>query len=320
MKITKSQYIQVNKFMSGKRIDNVIKSNINHISRNQIIKLIKKKYVYINKKQIIKPSKKTKYKDLIKINKFTKTKNKPIANNNIKINKIYEDKNLLIINKKKNTVVHPGAGNLQNTLMNTLMFYYPNIYKQIPRCGIVHRLDKDTTGLMIIAKDIKTYKILIKKIKNRKIKRIYYALVHGNIKSDGIINIPISRNKYHRTIMSVNKKGKKSITYYKVIQKFSLFTWIKIKLHSGRTHQIRVHMNYINHPIVGEKIYINKNIYQNINNIPKNILYEIKKLNRQALHASQLKFIHPIKKTIISIKSSLPLDIKKIIKCISNYK
>ncbi len=312
MKKKKYIYIKIKKNESGKRIDKTIKKIIKNISRNRIKKLIIKKYVYLNKKNIIKPSKKIKYKDKIKIYNLKKNKNKPIANKKIKINKIYEDKYLLIINKNKNVVMHPGAGNLQNTLMNTLMYYYPDVYKKVPRCGIIHRLDKDTTGLIIIAKNIKSYNFLIKKIKEKKITRIYKTLVYGKIKSNGIINKPISRNKYKRTTMSININGKKAITKYKIIKIFSFCTLLKVKLYTGRTHQIRVHMNYIKHPIVGEKIYTNKNIYKNLK-ISLNIKKEIKKLNRQALHAYKLKFLHPIKKNKIILLSKLPIDLIKLI-------
>ncbi len=300
--------IKIKNIKKSKRLDLNIKNFIKKYSRNKIINLIKNKYVKINNKIITKPSKKIKNKDIIII-KYKKKKR--YIPSKISLNIVYEDKYLIIINKKNNIIVHPGAGNTKNTILNSIIYYYPKIYKKIPRCGIIHRLDKNTTGLLIISKKIEVYNKLINYMKKRKISRIYKTIVFGKINKNGIINIPISRNKYKRTIMSVNKKGKKAITYYKIIKKFSFCTFIKVILCTGRTHQIRVHMNYINHPIIGEKIYTNKNIKKY--KIPYNVKKKIKKLNRQALHAYLIKFKHPINKKKIKIKIKLPKDIKKLL-------
>ncbi len=302
-------YIKIKNTLKNKRLDINIKYLIKKYSRNKIINLIKNKNVYVNNKIITKPSKKINKNDLIKI--FIKIiKNKYIALNKILFKKIYEDKYLLIINKNKNTVIHPGYGNKNNTIMNSLMFYYKS-NKILPRYGIIHRLDKDTTGIILVAKNILSYLKLKNYIKKKKIIRIYKTIVYGIINNNGIIKKSISRNKYNRTRMCINKKGKKAITYYNVIETFSFCTLLKIKLITGRTHQIRVHMNYINHPIVGEKIYTNKNIKKY--KISKNINILIKKLDRQALHASRIKFKHPINNNLIKIDSKIPNDILNLI-------
>ncbi len=309
--IKKNISFKINKKISNKRIDIILKKKIKNISRNKIQKIIKNNKVSINNRIIKKPHKKTKKGDLIKIKKF----NKNIiykSNKNIKLHKIYEDIDLLIINKENNIVVHPGSGNINNTLMNTLMYYYPDTYKKVPRCGIIHRLDKNTTGLLIIAKNIKTYEKLIFYMKKRKIKRKYISLVWGKLASNGYINKPILRHKFQRKIMSINKYGKKAITYFKIIEKFSFCTLLKINLGTGRTHQIRVHMNYIKHPIIGEKIYTRKNIFKNIN-ISKKIKKKIDNFKRQALHAYSLEFKHPKKKNKIIINSNLPRDMLNLI-------
>ncbi len=300
-----------NKYFN-KRIDIFLSKKIKKYSRNKIQKLIKNKKIYLNNKIVKKNNTKIFSKDIIKIiikkKKYIYKKNK-----NIKINKIYEDKYLLIINKKKNTIVHPGAGHLNDTLINKLIYLYPNIYNKLPRWGIIHRLDKDTTGLLIIAKKINSYIKLIKKIKKRKIIRIYKTLVYGNdIKNLDTIKTYIKRNKYNRKIMSIGKNGKKAITHFRVLEKFNFFTLLEIKLETGRTHQIRLHMNYINHPIVGEKIYTTKKIINN-KKISKLIKNKIIKLNRQALHATTLIFKHPINKNKIVINCHLPEDILDII-------
>ncbi len=307
----KNIFFKINKKYSNKRLDIFLTKKIKNISRSKIKKIIKKKYIFINNRIITTAHKKTKYKDIIFIKKIKIKKRKYIANKNIKLNKIYEDKYILIINKKNNIVVHPGSGNLNNTLMNTLMYYYPITYKKVPRCGLIHRLDKNTTGLLIIAKKKKIYKKLVKNIKNKKIYRKYITLVWGKIKNNGFINQPISRHKYQRKIMSINKNGKKALTYFKVIENFSFCTLLQIILYTGRTHQIRVHMNYIQHPIIGEKIYTRKNISKKFK-IPYEINKKINNLNRQALHAYYLKFKHP-KKKYMTINSHIPQDIWDII-------
>ncbi len=298
------------------RIDIFLSKKINY-SRNKIKNIIKKKRVFINKKIVKKQNKKINIGDEILIYIYIKKKYIQ-KNKKIPLNKIYEDKYIIIINKKNNIIVHPGAGHKNDTLINKLAYCYPNIEKKIPRCGIVHRLDKNTTGLMIIAKNKKIYNILVDKIKKKKIIRIYKAIVIGKIKKSGKIKTNISRNKHKRTIMSINKKGKKSLTYFKIIEKFNYFTFIEIKLDTGRTHQIRLHMNYINFPIIGEKIYTKKNIISK--NIDKKLYKKIKNFKRQALHASTLIFKHPISKKKIVINSPLPNDINNLLFNIRKFK
>ncbi len=302
--------LKIKNIFNKKRLDITIKKYIKKYSRNKIIKLIKNKCVNVNNIIITKQSKIIKKNDIINIKKINN--NIKIKPSKIPINIIYEDKYILIINKKNNSIVHPGSGNYNNTILNSIIYYYPKIIKKkIPRCGIIHRLDKNTTGLLIIAKSIKSYNNLIKQIKKNKIKRIYKSIVFGKIKNNGYINKPISRNKYKRTIMSINKNGKKAITHYKKIKIFNFCTLLKIKLQTGRTHQIRTHMNYINHPIIGEKIYTNKNIKKY--KISKKTTKIIKNIKRQMLHASILKFKHPINNNIIKINSKLPKDFINLI-------
>ncbi len=294
------------------RLDLYLVNILKKYSRNKIQKIIKNKQIYINNFICTKSNKKIHKNDLIQITLKKKEKINKIKKKNIPLNIVYEDNHLIIINKKNGIIVHPGVENNKNTIMNSIIYHYPNIYKNIPRCGIVHRLDKNTTGLLIIAKEIKTYNILIEKIKNKKITRIYKTIVLGKTNKKGLINKPISRNKYNRTQMSINKKGKQAITYFKVLENFNFLTLLKVILNTGRTHQIRVHMKYIKHPILGEKTYTLKN--QSIKKkIKKYISKETKQLNRQALHASTLIFTHPIIKTKLNISSPLPKDMNNLI-------
>lgn len=295
-KIIKS-YIHYNE-----RLDKLIFNHLKKYSRSLIKKWILNNQVLVNNKIINKPSKKFLGYKKIFINNIIEEKNDIFKPQNIKLKIIYEDKDILVIDKKNNMVVHPGVGNTENTLLNALIYHYPdNIF--LPRAGIVHRLDKNTTGLMVVAKNMHSYFFLIKAIKKHKIIRIYEAIVEGEIKKNGIVNQPIMRHINKRTCMMVHSKGKHAITYYKIIKKFNNFTYISLKLKTGRTHQIRVHMSYIKHKIVGDKKYGNKNI--------QNIFFN--KLNRQALHAVMLSFVHPSTNNIVKFYSPIPKDMLNLL-------
>ncbi|CAL4322561.1 Ribosomal large subunit pseudouridine synthase D [Buchnera aphidicola (Chaitophorus sp. 3695)] len=293
------------------RIDKALSKLFPICSRNYFKRCIHKGYVLVNNIIIKSPDFKIMEGDILNVKKFFK-KDKSLVSEKINLSIVYEDKFLLIINKPSSLVVHPGYGNKHNTLLNGLIFYYKNI-KKIPQTGIVHRLDKDTTGLIIIAKTISSYFILKKMIKLRKINREYDAVVLGKIKFGDVINAPIKRHKFYRTHMTVSLDGRNAVTHYKVRKKFSTCTWLKIRLETGRTHQIRVHMLYIKHPIVGDKKYkYYLNFFKDLNNNSK-LFNVIKNFPRQALHASKLKFFHPITNKKMSFKIGLPQDMIELI-------
>lgn len=287
------------------RLDKIIFFELKKYSRSLIKKWIINKKIKINNNTIVKPSTKVFKNDKILINIEIEKKNKYEAQN-IKLNHIYEDNDILIINKHNNIIVHPGAGNTKNTILNALIYFYPDSIN-LPRAGIVHRLDKNTTGLMVIAKNINSYLTLIKQFKQQKIKREYEAVVFGVIQKNGTIIQPIMRHPKKRIKMMVHNNGKKAITHFKVLKNFNNCTHIRLKLETGRTHQIRVHMSYIKHFIIGDKLYSPKN--------RKNILLikELENFHRQALHAVKLSIQHPENKKIMHFHSSLPEDIKKLI-------
>lgn len=220
---------------------------------------------------------------------------------------VYEDKYIFVINKSAGLVVHPGSGNTSGTLMDMLLSHKKYL-THVPRAGIVHRLDKNTSGLIIIAKDINVYYKLINLIKYRNIIREYDAFVIGNLVSGGTISVPIIRNKKKRTSMMSHNSGRPSITHYKIIQKFNYYTHIRVKLETGRTHQIRVHMLHIKHPILGDPVYRLGNY------TPKNLISKMNLFSRQALHASHIKFVHPIKNILVDCYVSLPKDMIDIIR------
>ncbi|WP_343187650.1 RluA family pseudouridine synthase [Buchnera aphidicola (Periphyllus koelreuteriae)] len=292
------------------RVDKVLSKLFPKYSRSIIKKNILKNYLYVNNVMINSPDFKIFKGDIlqIKIEIYKKNFNIP---EKIFLDIIYEDYYLLVINKPSSLVVHPGLKNTTGTLLNGLLYYNINMNK-IPRAGIIHRLDKDTTGLIIVAKSVPSYFLLKKMMKEREIIRKYKALVYGCVTNGGIINSPIIRDKIRRTCMTVNSIGKISKTYYKIYKKFSNLTLLKLRLETGRTHQIRVHLKSINHPIVGDKKYkCNLNIFYGLE---KNIYFkQIKNFHRQALHAYKLIFIHPITKKKIILKSNLPKDIQNLI-------
>ena len=225
----------------------------------------------------------------------------------LKLNIIYEDQTILVINKSAGMVVHPGNGNWQGTMLNGLLHHSPQL-KEIPRAGIVHRLDKNTSGLLIVAKTLEAQTNLVRQLQNRTIKRDYLALVHGHIQFSGQVNAPIGRHPVQRTKMAINKNGKEACTHYQIKEQFNGCTLLQCTLDTGRTHQIRVHMYSIGHPLIGDPTYGTK---------PQNISQDIRKIitgfPRQALHAKCLELTHPDTNKKIMWKTEPPKDIDELL-------
>lgn len=210
---------------------------------------------------------------------------------------IYADEDILIINKPANLVVHPAAGNYEGTMVNALLNYAPEL-SNIPRAGIVHRLDKDTTGLLVVARTLTAHASLSEQMQDRSITRIYEAVVHGLFLAGSTIDEPIGRHPHDRKKMAVNNGGREAITHYRVLKKFAKHTHIQVELETGRTHQIRVHMAHVKHPIVGDKTYAPRMQH----NFP-----------RQALHARTLGFIHPTSGEYMQWDIELPEDMQELL-------
>ncbi|CEL12359.1 Ribosomal large subunit pseudouridine synthase D [Candidatus Portiera aleyrodidarum] len=284
--------------LHGMRLDKA-SSELFNFSREKI------KY-FINKRKLIvdgfpaKPKEKINEGQCIALLSFNKDYlvEKVLKSEKLKIDIIYEDKYLMVINKKPGLVVHPSKGNLKETLVNAILNYNPELRK-LPRAGLVHRIDKETSGLLIIAKTLVTYKKLIKQIKYKSIIREYDALVIGKVFAGGAIKTKIGRHFKNRKRKIVRSDGKVAITHYRVIEKFKSHTYIRCWLETGRTHQIRVHMDYINSSLTGDYIYFKKKILPNF--------------NRQALHAHCLQFKHPTKNEKIKLKVKLPKDMKYLL-------
>ncbi len=315
----------VKKDDSGKRLDVFLTNEIKDLTRSQIKKLIEDSKVKLNKSICLLPSTKTKENDKIIINIIT-SQSKKIKPKRIKLDVIYEDKDLLVVNKPKGMVVHPGAGNYENTLVNALMHKYKNNLSDLngnSRLGIVHRIDKETSGLLVVAKNNSSHLYLAKQFSNHTIKRRYQCLVWGVVRPlNGRIETLISRSKKNRQLMAVSEiRGKKAITNYKTIKVFNIkdiprISLLECVLETGRTHQIRVHLKYKGASLLGDKQYGKQNTkYKKIN---KEFFTLLKKLSGQALHAMTLEFDHPSKKKSVAFKSSLPGDFQKMLNLLDN--
>ncbi len=297
----------------GLRCDVALAKICDGISRTQIVKWLKDGHIIIND-SIAKPKDKLYGGESVVITPIPTDSSYAYTPCDLPLDIIYEDEYILIINKPAGLVTHPGAGNWTDTLLNALLFHYPNA-KNLPRAGIVHRLDKDTSGIMMIAKTLQAQTKLVQMIQNRSVSRIYRAIVHGHPYKSGVINKNIGRDIHNRTKMSAcDVGGKEAITHFKVLEYFDKFSYIECKLDTGRTHQIRVHMKHIKHQIVGDKTYGygNNKIMSYSDEIQKAIL----NLNRQALHAITLQFQHPITNVPLDFKCNLADDIKYLLNCL----
>ena len=313
--------IIVSSEFDNNRIDKFLQSKFKESSRTKLQNLIREGCVKINNTTIENTSKKIKVKDKIEII-FPEPKETKIVANKIPLNILYEDEELLIVNKPAGMVVHPGAGNYKNTLVNALLYKYKNQLSNVggrSRPGIVHRIDKNTSGLIVIAKNDFAHINLSKQFSIHSIKRKYEAIVWGVLKPQkGKINEKITRSKKNRQLMSVSKeKGKIAITNYKTLEIFQntylpKISLVECELETGRTHQIRVHMNYKGNPILGDNSYGKSK--KKFKKIDKMLERKINNFGRQALHAKSLGFIHPKTKKEIFFEAKRPKDFDDLIK------
>ena len=223
---------------------------------------------------------------------------------------IDETNDYIIVEKSPNLIMHPGAGNEQGTLANGLLFRFPELAK-LPRSGIVHRLDKDTSGLVVVAKTNEFRNHIVSEFQNRSVKKYYYALIKGNILGQIIINEPILRDRSNRIKMTVDQAGREATSIVKNIETFDFYSLVEVEILTGRTHQIRVHMDFNKTPIIGDKIYGHRN--QLAKNLSKGKIDAIQQFPRQALHACKLSFAPKINSEYVSYQSELPKDIKELI-------
>ena len=303
------------------RIDKFLQSQFKKLSRTRIQNLIKDGNIKLNNAYVYNASKKIKENDRIEII-FPSPKETHIKPNDIPLDVLYEDEDLIVINKAPGVVIHPGAGNYENTIVNGLLFKYKNNLSSVGgklRPGIVHRIDKDTSGVIVVAKNDISHINLSKQFSDHTVKRIYETLVWGCLKpQNGKIIEKIARSERNRQLMAVKKnKGKNAITNYKTIKVFQnsdlpKISFLECRLETGRTHQIRVHMNFKGNPVIGDRSYgKNKKKFKKIN---KNVEKNLNSFNRQALHAKFLGFVHPRTGKEMYFEAERPLDFDKMIK------
>ena len=314
----------INEIESGERLDIFLSKKISNLTRSNIKKIIELKKVKINKLIVDLPSKKVRLNDSIAVDLITKESGKLLPSN-IKLDIHFEDKDILLINKPKGMVVHPGAGNHKDTLANALVYKYKNNLSNINgtlRPGIVHRIDKETSGLLVVAKNNMSHAKLGKQFSDHTIKRKYICLAWGVVRPlQGKIETLISRNKKNRQLMTVSDiNGKKAITNYKTIKVFNIkdiprISLIECELETGRTHQIRVHMKYKGTSLIGDAQYGKKNIkFKKIN---EDFFKILSSLHGQALHAESLGFVHPTSNKWVDFEVKLPSDFKKMLNLLS---
>ena len=225
----------------------------------------------------------------------------------IALDVVYEDDAILVINKPAGLVVHPGSGNWQGTLLNALLYHAPQL-THIPRAGIVHRLDKDTSGLLVVAKTLPSQTHLVRQLQARSVKRIYWAIVQGAILQEGRVDAPIGRHPSLRTKMAIVPHGRPAVTHYSAITRFAGSTLVRCMLETGRTHQIRVHMQSIGHPLIGDTVY---------NRTRPNDIDCVRNFSRQALHATELGLIHPLTGEAMQWRIDAPDDFSRLIECLA---
>lgn len=300
--------------MKGERIDVAISKMLPDVSRSKIHTAIKLGDTVINGKKF-KAKDKSNGSEVISFTIKKNNNNQWIAEK-IPLNIIYEDEDIIIIDKQSGLVTHPGPGNWSGTLANALLYYDQNLAK-IDRAGIVHRLDKNTSGLMVVAKNLKSQKYLTEQLQTHSIHREYSAIVYGYMISGGSIDKPIGRDPKDRVKQAIINNGKEALTHYRLIDRFKNHTHVKAILETGRTHQIRVHLSHIGHPLIGDPIYGGRVRY------PKKASQELKEslknFERHALHSKKITLVHPISGEVMSWKSSLPVDMTKLLKVLKEF-
>ena len=294
------------------RLDQAMAELFSEYSRSRLKEWIVNGTVVVDGEVMTKARTKMRGDETIAVNVTIELDERWIAQD-IELNIVYEDEHLLVINKAAGLVVHPGAGNPDGTVLNALLHHCPDI-EQVPRCGIVHRLDKDTTGLMVIAKTIATQTKLVRMIQKRAVTREYEAIAIGKMTAGGIVEAPIARHPTKRTHMAVDPMGKEAVTRYRIAEKFRGHTRLRLRLETGRTHQIRVHMSYLRHALLGDPVYGGRP--RPLKNSSDELMTAMRSFKRQALHAVKLQLIHPITGEQMRWQAPIPQDMVDMTECL----
>ena len=294
---------------AGKRLDVVIAELFPEYSRSRLKIWIQQGQVLLNGK-VAKPKTKITGDEELQLTVQTIESEVACEAEDIPLNIVYQDEDIIVVNKPAGLVVHPAAGHYTGTMQNALLYFDPSL-AAIPRAGIVHRIDKDTTGLMVVARNLSSHKYLVDQIQQHEVIREYQAVVHGVMTGGGMVDQPIGRHPRDRIKMAVRENGREAITHYRLLEKFREHSHIKVQLETGRTHQIRVHMSYLRHPLVGDPVYAGRH------RVPPgaqpDLLNYLQAFKRQALHAWKLTLIHPKHGEEVSFEADLPDDMTKLL-------
>ena len=301
--------ISIPEALSGKRLDVVLAELMPDYSRNRLKQWLLDGQILLDGQQV-KPKTKVHSDQQLELNVHVADVSDECLPEDIPLNIVYEDESLIVVNKPAGLVVHPAVGNRQGTLQNALLFYDATL-ADVPRAGIVHRLDKDTSGLMVVARTLVSHKYLVDQIQRRDVHREYQTLVHGVMTGGGTVDQPIGRHSHDRVRMTVREDGRPSVTHYRVLNRYRVYTHLHVELETGRTHQIRVHMQHLRHPVVGDPVYSGRS------RIPaeadESFLELLKNFKRQALHAWRLSLHHPETGELIQWEAPLPEDMQKLV-------
>ncbi|KAF7786694.1 MULTISPECIES: 23S rRNA pseudouridine(1911/1915/1917) synthase RluD [Pseudoalteromonas] len=295
--------------LGGKRLDQILAQLFPDFSRSRIKTWILDEKVTVNGDVLAIPKEKLLGGEVVAVETQIEAEREYEAQD-IALDIVYEDDDILVINKPMGLVVHPGAGNPNGTVLNALLHHHPEIIN-VPRAGIVHRLDKDTTGLMVVAKTIVAQTHLVKNLQAREnFTREYEAICNGTMTAGGMIEKPIGRHATKRTHMAIHEMGKPAITHYRVAEKFRAHTRLRLRLETGRTHQIRVHMAYLKHPLIGDQLYGGRPCPPR--NASPEFLDTLRGFKRQALHAVKLRIAHPVSGEIMTWEAPIPEDMQQL--------
>lgn len=296
----------------GQRLDQALAELFPDYSRSRIKTWIQDGSVRVDGTVVDRPREKVLGGEQIAVTTVIEEQERWVAQD-IALDIVYEDEHILVINKPRDLVVHPGAGNADGTILNALLHYCPSI-SDVPRAGIVHRLDKDTTGLMVVAKTVPAQTHLVEALQRREITREYEAIAIGIMTKGGTVDEPIARHPSKRTHMAVHPMGKPAVTHYRIMERFRAHTRLRLRLESGRTHQIRVHMAYISHPLIGDPLYGGRP--RPPKGASEEFMQVLRRFDRQALHATMLRLVHPITGEQMEWHAPIPQDMVELVEAL----
>ena len=294
---------------AGQRLDQVLAELLSDFSRTRIKEWIEAGQVLVDGEKL-RPKDKVLGGEQVRVAAVVEESG-AVEAEQIELNVVHQDRHIFVLDKPAGLVVHPGAGNAAGTLQNALLHLDPKL-AQVPRAGIVHRLDKDTSGLMVVARTLAAHTALVRAIEAREVEREYEAVCTGVMTGGGVVDAPIGRHPVDRVRMSIREDGREAVTHYRVLKRFRAHTHVRLKLESGRTHQIRVHMAHLKHPIVGDPLYGGPL------KLPKGATQELiealRGFRRQALHAETLEFVHPVSGEPVRVTAPVPGDMRELLR------